>query len=166
MFLAGNGLCAATNTGQPRAQVQVPPSKQAGGDCPLVNKPNNPPLCSGLSSPMSVSSHPVGQSGAGCSNEELAVRPMSAVSGTPVSKFDSPKIVTSLGPVAATTMISSGMASLLIWLILEKVSEHGNHPQIWTQKIHGWTRFYKVVIGPSKKTCPVLWLFYVPLDLL
>ncbi|PSR84865.1 Protein TIFY 6B like isoform 2 [Actinidia chinensis var. chinensis] len=109
MFLAGNGLCAATNTGQPRAQVQVPPSKQAGGDCPLVNKPNNPPLCSGLSSPMSVSSHPVGQSGAGCSNEELAVRPMSGVSGTPVSKFDSPKIVTSLGPVAATTMISSAV---------------------------------------------------------
>ncbi|GFZ21283.1 jasmonate-zim-domain protein 3 [Actinidia rufa] len=109
MFLAGNGLGAASNTGQPRAQVQVPPSKQAGGDCLLVNKPNNPPLCSGLSSPMSVSSHPVGQSGAGCSNEELAVRPMSGVSGTPVSKFDSPKIVTSRGPVAATTMISSAV---------------------------------------------------------
>uniref|UniRef100_A0A5B7A904 Protein TIFY n=1 Tax=Davidia involucrata TaxID=16924 RepID=A0A5B7A904_DAVIN len=110
MFLAGNGSTAASNTAQPRAQVQTPTSKLAAGDGVFANQPMNTPPCSGLSSPMSVSSHPVGQSGSGSTNndEVMAVK-TTGVSTTPVSKVDPPKIVTSLGPVSATTMIPSAV---------------------------------------------------------
>nr|UNH55878.1 jasmonate ZIM-domain 1 variant 3 [Camellia sinensis var. sinensis] len=105
MFLAGNG---ASNKAQPRAQVQVPTSKQTGGDGVLGNQPTiNTPPNSGLSSPISVSSHPVGQSGNGltANGEMMAAKP-NGVSTTPLSKIDPPKI----GPLAANTMIPSGMA--------------------------------------------------------
>ncbi|GMP59309.1 hypothetical protein CsSME_00022636 [Camellia sinensis var. sinensis] len=104
MFLAGNG---ASNKAQPRAQVQVPTSKQTGGDGVLGNQPtNNTPPNSGLSSPISVSSHPVGQSGNGltANGEMMAAKP-NGVSTTPLSKIDPPKI----GPLAANTMIPSAI---------------------------------------------------------
>ncbi|KAL7260274.1 hypothetical protein ACSBR1_006028 [Camellia fascicularis] len=104
MFLAGNG---ASNKAQPRAQVQVPTSKQTGGDGVLGNQPtNNTPPNSGLSSPISVSSHPVGQSGNGltANGEMMAAKP-NGVSTTPLSKIDPPKI----GPLAANTMVPSAI---------------------------------------------------------
>uniref|UniRef100_A0A5B7A7C8 Protein TIFY n=1 Tax=Davidia involucrata TaxID=16924 RepID=A0A5B7A7C8_DAVIN len=110
MLLAGNGSSAASNMAQPTTQVQTPPSKLAAGDGGLVNQAMNTPPCSGLSSPMSVSSHPVGQSGGGStdSDEVMAVK-TTEVSTTPASKADSPKIVTPLGTVGATTMIPSAV---------------------------------------------------------
>ncbi|XP_057482405.1 protein TIFY 6B-like isoform X2 [Actinidia eriantha] len=109
MFLAGNGSTTASNMAQPRTQVQVPASKQAGGDGFLVNHPSNAPPGSGFSSPMSVSSHPVGLSGNGCptNDEVMAVKPI-GVPSTPLSQADT-KAVTSLGPLAATTMIPSAV---------------------------------------------------------
>ncbi|KAL7181251.1 hypothetical protein ACSBR1_040178 [Camellia fascicularis] len=107
MFLAGNGSTTASNMAQPGAQVQVPASKQAGGDGVLVNQPTNTPLSSALSSPISVSSHPVGHSGSGptTNDEVMAVKPTGGLS-IPINKADPPKIVTSL---AATTMIPSAV---------------------------------------------------------
>ncbi|KAA8529020.1 hypothetical protein F0562_033492 [Nyssa sinensis] len=110
MFLAGNGSSAASNTTQPRAQVQTLNSKLAAVDGVFVNQPMNTPPCSALSSPMSVSSHPVGQSGSGSiSNDEVMAAKTTGVSTAPVSKVDPPKIVTSLGPVSATNMIPSAV---------------------------------------------------------
>ncbi|KAA8529021.1 hypothetical protein F0562_033491 [Nyssa sinensis] len=110
MFLAGNGSLAASNTTQPRAQVQTPNSKLAAGDGVFANQPMNTPPCSGLSSPMYVSSHPVGHSGSGSiSNDEVIAAKTTGVLTAPVSKVDPPKIVTSLGPVSATNMISSAI---------------------------------------------------------
>ncbi|PSR91049.1 Protein TIFY 6B like [Actinidia chinensis var. chinensis] len=109
MFLAGNGATTASNMAQPRPQVQVPASKQAGGDGVLVNYTSNTPPGSGFSSPMYVSSHPVGLSGNGCptNDEVMAVKPIGVLS-TPLSQADT-KAVTSLGPLAATTMIPSAV---------------------------------------------------------
>ncbi|CAL5354794.1 unnamed protein product [Camellia sinensis] len=107
MFLAGNGSTTASNMAQPGAQVQVPASKQAGGDGVLVNQPTNTTLSSALSSPISVSSHPIGHSGSGptTNDEVMAVKPTGGLS-IPINKADPPKIVTSL---AATTMIPSAV---------------------------------------------------------
>lgn len=109
MFLAGNGSTPASKMAQPRAQAQVPVSIQAGGggDAVLINQRTNTPTGSGLSSAMSVSSHPVGQCGNGTTtNHELVgVKPTGASNSNPQN------VVTSLGP-AATIMTPSGMSSL------------------------------------------------------
>ncbi|XP_059649487.1 protein TIFY 6B-like isoform X4 [Cornus florida] len=109
MFLAGNGSSTASNMMQPRTQVHTPTPKLAAGDDACVNPINTPPY-SGFSSPMSVTSHPIGQSGSGSTNndESMAVK-TTGVLTTPVSKVDPPKIVTSLGPVSATTMMPSAV---------------------------------------------------------
>nr|AEP60134.1 JAZ3 [Vitis rupestris] len=106
MFLAGNGASMASRMGQPRAQVQTPASKLAAGDGVLANQPMNISPCSGLSSPISVSSHPVAQSGSGStSTEEVLAAKTTGVSATPVTKLDSPKILS----VAATPMMPSAV---------------------------------------------------------
>ncbi|XAR63666.1 hypothetical protein NMG60_11023690 [Bertholletia excelsa] len=107
MLLAGNGSSTTSNMAQPRAQIQVPAPKHAAGDGILVNQPANTPPNSGLSSPISVSSHPVGHSGGGSTNndEVMAVKPPGVLS-TPVSKLDPPKTVTS---IATTAMIPSAV---------------------------------------------------------
>ncbi|XP_052205330.1 protein TIFY 6B-like isoform X3 [Diospyros lotus] len=104
MFLAGNGIASASSTTQPKVHVQV--SKQAGGDGVIVNQPNNAPPSSGLSSPMSVSSHPVGQPGntSVINDEVMDVKPTGLL-GIPVNKVDLPKTFNSLGPLTATTMV-------------------------------------------------------------
>lgn len=94
MFLAGNGASMASRMGQPRAQVQTPASKLAAGDGVLANQPMNISPCSGLSSPISVSSHPVAQSGSGStSTEEVLAAKTTGISATPVTKLDSPKML-------------------------------------------------------------------------
>ncbi|XP_010653106.2 protein TIFY 6B isoform X2 [Vitis vinifera] len=106
MFLAGNGASMASRMGQPRAQVQTPASKLAAGDGVLANQPMNISPCSGLSSPISVSSHPVAQSGSGStSTEEVLAAKTTGVSATPVTKLDSPKMLS----VAATPMMPSAV---------------------------------------------------------
>jgi len=110
MFLAGNGASIASNVAQSRAQVQPPISKLAAADAFLRNHPVNAPPGSGLSSPMSVSSHPVGQSCSGStSNNEVMTAKVTGVTTTPENKVEPPKIVTSGGPVAATTMLPSAV---------------------------------------------------------
>ncbi|KAL6969988.1 hypothetical protein U1Q18_029698 [Sarracenia purpurea var. burkii] len=108
MLLAVYGSSIASDMAQPRAQVQVPSAKQPGGDGGVINQLAITPPSSVLSSPMSVSSHPVSQSGGGSpTNYEAKAFVPTVVSSTPVSKVDAPKIVTSLGPLAATTMVPS-----------------------------------------------------------
>ncbi|XP_058184306.1 protein TIFY 6B-like isoform X2 [Rhododendron vialii] len=105
MFLAGNGSTPASKMAQPRAQAQVPVSIQAGGgDGVLINQRTNTPTGSGLSSAMSVSSHPVGQCGNGTTtnHELMGVKPTGASNSNPQN------VVTSLGP-AATIMTPSAI---------------------------------------------------------
>lgn len=105
MFLAGNGTPMASSMGQQRAQVPVAASKLAAGDGILANQPMNTSPCSGLSSPMSVSSHPVAQSGSrSTSADEVLAAKTTGVTSAPVSKVDSPKIHS----VASTPMMPSG----------------------------------------------------------
>lgn len=111
MFLAGNGSTIASKMAQPRAQAQVPISIQAGGgDGVLVNQRTNTPTGSGLSSAVSVSSHPVGQCGNGTTNnhELMGVKPNGA-SNSQIIKANPQKVVTSLGPLAPTTMAPSAI---------------------------------------------------------
>ncbi|KAK9275996.1 hypothetical protein L1049_005527 [Liquidambar formosana] len=110
MFLAGNGSLMASKAAHPRAQVQAPISKLATTDGGVVNQPMNTPPCSGLSSPISVSSHTGAQSGSGStSTDELMTSKTTGAQVTPVSKPDPPKTVSSLGSVGATTMIPSAV---------------------------------------------------------
>lgn len=111
MFLAGNGSTTASKMAQPRAQAQVPISIQAGGgDGVLVNQRTNTPTGSGLSSAVSVSSHPVGQCGNGTTNnhELMGVKPTGA-SNSQIIKASPQKVVASLGPLAPTTMAPSAI---------------------------------------------------------
>lgn len=111
MFLAGNGSTTASKMAQPRAQAQVPISIQAGGgDGVLVNQRTNTPTGSGLSSAVSVSSHPVGQCGNGTTNnhELMGVKPTGA-SNSQIIKASPQKVVASLGPLVPTTMAPSAI---------------------------------------------------------
>ncbi|KAI4357582.1 hypothetical protein L6164_001521 [Bauhinia variegata] len=102
MFLAGNGVSAVSNTAQPK--VQVPCPKLGSGDGVPVNQPINTPPCSGLASPLSVSSHTGAQSGSGStSTEEFLAAKTTGVPSTLVSKSDPPKVVN------ASTMLPSAV---------------------------------------------------------
>ena len=110
MLLAGN----ACNMAQTRLPVQPPASKFASGDAAFVNQTIHPQSSSALSSPISVSSHPVGQSGVGSSNnDELKVSKTAGMSTNLVNKVEPLNMVASLGPVTSTTMIPSGICHLL-----------------------------------------------------
>lgn len=110
MFLAGNGSAITSNTAHPKAQVQAPSSKLAAGDGVPVNQPINTQPCSGLSSPLSVSSHTGAQSGSGStSNDELmAAKTSGGVPSTPVSKVEPQKIANVVGSVAVNSIFPSG----------------------------------------------------------
>nr|XP_027097043.1 protein TIFY 6B-like isoform X3 [Coffea arabica] len=106
MLLAGN----ACNMAQTRLPVQPPASKFASGDAAFVNQTIHPQSSSALSSPISVSSHPVGQSGVGSSNnDELKVSKTAGMSTNLVNKVEPLNMVASLGPVTSTTMIPSAV---------------------------------------------------------
>ncbi|XP_042985154.1 protein TIFY 6B-like isoform X2 [Carya illinoinensis] len=109
MFLAGNGSSITFNTAHPKAQVQAPSSKLAVGDGVPLNQPINAQPCSGLSSPLSVSSHTGAQSLSGStSNDELMTAKTTGVSTTPVSKAE-PQKANVVGSVTATPMFPSAV---------------------------------------------------------
>ncbi|XP_062171387.1 protein TIFY 6B-like isoform X2 [Alnus glutinosa] len=110
MFLAGNGSAITSNTAHPKAQVQAPNSKLATGDGVPVNQPINTQPCSGLSSPLSVSSHTGAQSGSGStSNDELMAAKTSGVPSTPVSKVEPQKIANVVGSVPVNPIFPSAV---------------------------------------------------------
>ncbi|NP_001234373.1 jasmonate ZIM-domain protein 3 [Solanum lycopersicum] len=109
MFLAGHG-CAPPNVVQPRFQLQASASKPAAADGVCVNQTPNMLPASGLSSPMSVSSHPIGQSdGSSGNKDDMKMSKTANISVTPHVKLDTSKIVTSLGPVGATTIMTAAV---------------------------------------------------------
>ncbi|KAF5442773.1 hypothetical protein F2P56_035395 [Juglans regia] len=109
MFLAGNGSSITFNTAHPKAQVQAPSSKLAVGDGVPLNQPKNTQPCSGLSSPLSVSSHTGAQSLSGStSNDELMEAKTAGVSITPVSKVE-PRKANVVGSVTVTSMFPSAV---------------------------------------------------------
>lgn len=106
MLLAGSGLSAASNMAQP--EVQAHSSKFAAGDGVPVSQPINIPPGSGLSSPLSVSSHTGARSASGSSsNDEFqAAKTSRGATTTSVSKVETPKVVN------ATAMFPSGMVAI------------------------------------------------------
>lgn len=109
MLLAGNACVA--NMAQSKLHVQDPNSKLPAEDGALVNQSMNMPPCSGLPSPMSVSSHPIDQSGVAAANDdEIKVSKSIGMSTTIVNIVEPQRMASSLGSVVATAMISSGNA--------------------------------------------------------
>ncbi|XP_009788425.1 protein TIFY 6B-like isoform X3 [Nicotiana sylvestris] len=103
MFLAGNG-CVPPNVGQPRFQVQASTPKLAAVDGTCVNQIPNMLPASGHSSPMSVSSHPIGQSAGNSGNKDDT-----KIFKTANISVETPKVMTSLGPVGATTIMPAAV---------------------------------------------------------
>ncbi|KHN21579.1 Protein TIFY 6B [Glycine soja] len=102
MLLAGNSLSAASNMAQPN--VQVPISKLGAGAGVPVSQPANTSPGSGLSSPLSVSSHTGVQSGSGLtSTDEFLAAKTTGVPNTPICNVEPPKVV------SATTMLTSAV---------------------------------------------------------
>ncbi|KAF6150864.1 hypothetical protein GIB67_020947 [Kingdonia uniflora] len=108
MFLAGNGASTSqTMTTTPRAQVQGPtPKPVVGADGAQGNQSTSP--CSGISSPMSVTSHVSAQSGSGngCNgtDELMAVKPIRAFAA-PICQLEPSKAgPSSRGSVASPLM--------------------------------------------------------------
>ena len=109
MLLAGNGTSVAPTVAQPKVQAQAPTSKAAAVDAVIVNQTINTPSGSGLSSPLSVSSHTGAQSGSGSSNtEEPMATKTTGVATTPICKLELPNVVNAMGSVASTSVIPSG----------------------------------------------------------
>ncbi|KAK0573058.1 hypothetical protein LWI29_002404 [Acer saccharum] len=105
MLLAGNGSSIALNAAQPKVQVQAPSSKPAAVNGVTVNQPVNAPPCTGLPSPMSISSHTGTHSGSGStSTEEMMVVKTTG----PVCKLEPSKTVNAVGSVAATSTMPAG----------------------------------------------------------
>lgn len=103
MLLAGNGPSASYHNAQPRHQLLAASSKHAAQEVFQSQTLITPP-CSGLSSPMTVSSHPMRQScGGSTKNDGLAK--INRGSTTPVDQ--APKVATPV-QVAGTTMTQSG----------------------------------------------------------
>lgn len=106
MFLAGNAPSAAYNVAQPRHHLVAPSPKPVAEDIGFRGQLVNTPPCSALSSPISVSSHPTRQSVGGSTNNDGPTK-VDGGSSTPVN--GTPKVVTSAGHVAATTMMQSAV---------------------------------------------------------
>ncbi|XP_047158054.1 protein TIFY 6B-like isoform X4 [Vigna umbellata] len=102
MLLAGSSVSVAHSMVQPK--VHVPVSKMAAGDSVPATQPANTPPGSGLSSPISVSSHTGTQSGSGStSTDEFLAAKTTGVPTTLVSNVDPPKVV------SAATMLTSAV---------------------------------------------------------
>lgn len=110
MLLAGNGSPVTANAVTPRVPVPSSVTKYVVADGIHGNQSQAMPLCSGLPSPMSVTSHSGGQSGgASCNTDDLiSIKTIGVVA--PRSQPEPPKTVTSIGSTAATLM-PSGIAS-------------------------------------------------------
>ncbi|XP_022856312.1 protein TIFY 7-like [Olea europaea var. sylvestris] len=110
LLLAGNG-CVSSNMAQTRLCIDTPTSKLAAADEALVNQNMNAPPGSALSSPISVSSHPINQSGSTppANKEDVKVSNSLGFSANLVSKLEPPRMLTSLESIAATAIISSAV---------------------------------------------------------
>lgn len=105
MLLAGNGELA-----QPKLHVQAPNLQPATANGELINLTMSKPSCLGILSPMSVSSHPIDQSGGvSAYKNNVKVSNTVGISTTLDGKVDSPRMVPSLGSVSASAMISSAV---------------------------------------------------------
>ncbi|RZC58041.1 hypothetical protein C5167_005346 [Papaver somniferum] len=109
MFLAGNGDSTTPNVATPRAQSQPPTPKGADvfrgnhshstpADVFRGNHSHSTPPCSGLSSPLSVTSQPGSQSVSGCSGADELMAAKSVVTmATPISQAEPSKASSSDG---------------------------------------------------------------------
>lgn len=110
MLLAGNVYVQSKMT-QSKLHMQAPASKLPATDQPLVNQFMNTPPSSGLPSPMSVSSHPIDQSGVpGANNDDVKASRTTGMSTASVSNTESPRVMSSIGSVAASAIMSSGIS--------------------------------------------------------
>ncbi|XVE74661.1 hypothetical protein DITRI_Ditri12bG0035000 [Diplodiscus trichospermus] len=108
MFMAGNGSSMASNVVHPKVQVQTPTSKPFQVDSVPANHLTNKQLNSGISSPLSVSSHNGALSRSGStSTNELMVCKTTGAPTTPISKVEPPKLVNTIGSVSAAGMMPS-----------------------------------------------------------
>ncbi|RWR79589.1 protein TIFY 6B-like protein [Cinnamomum micranthum f. kanehirae] len=102
MQLAGNGSSVTANAAIPRAQVPASVPKHAVQDGTNGNQSQASSPCSGLSSPISVTSHAGAHSGGTSSNTDDLMA-MKAVL-PPRSQADPPQAITSIGAAAGTLM--------------------------------------------------------------
>ncbi|XP_007045244.2 PREDICTED: protein TIFY 6B [Theobroma cacao] len=108
MYLAQNGSSVASSVAHPKVQVQTPISKPVQVDSVPANQLINTQLSSGLSSPLSVSSHNGAQSRSGSTTtDEVMACKSTGTPTTPISKMEPPKMVNTMGSVAATSMMPS-----------------------------------------------------------
>ncbi|KAI3946467.1 hypothetical protein MKX01_017683 [Papaver californicum] len=99
MFLAGNGTSTTPTVATPRAQAQPPTPK--GADVFRGNHSHSASPCSGLSSPMSVTSQPGSQSVSGCSSADELMAAKSVVTmATPISQAEPSKATSPDGSAA------------------------------------------------------------------
>lgn len=117
MLLAGNGSSATQNkplptalpTSIPTAQVPTSIHRPSIGDGYVRNNSHTTSPCSGLSSPISVTSHVVSQSAVGpsCSNDLAKVKPAGALASSNTQKEPS-KAIGSVG-APAPSLIPAGI---------------------------------------------------------
>ncbi|KAH6773902.1 hypothetical protein C2S52_003176 [Perilla frutescens var. hirtella] len=109
MLLAGNVYVQSKMT-QSKLHMQAPASKHPAADQPLVNQSMNTPPGSGLPSPMSVSSHPIDQSGVpGANNDDIKASKTTGMSNALVNNTEPPRGMSSIGCVAASAIMSSAV---------------------------------------------------------
>ncbi|CAI9096738.1 OLC1v1032950C2 [Oldenlandia corymbosa var. corymbosa] len=136
MFLAGG--CVPANMVQTRPLIQSPASKFAAGDAGFMNQNMNAQPSSALSSPISVSSHPVNHSGAVSPNSDEAKAPKTSGMLTNIPTKVEVRMA-SLGPGAAATIIPSAIpqarkASLARFLEKRKERAMNSSPYNVTKK--------------------------------
>ncbi|XP_012440543.1 protein TIFY 6B isoform X1 [Gossypium raimondii] len=126
MLLAGNGSSLTSNVAHPNVQVQAPISKPLQFETLPTNHFTNAQLCSGIPSPLSVSSHTGVQSRSGStSTDEKTVCKTTGSLTTPISLVEAPKLANTMGPVTPTSMMPSvpqARKASLAWF-LEKRKE-------------------------------------------
>ncbi|KVH96214.1 CO/COL/TOC1, conserved site-containing protein [Cynara cardunculus var. scolymus] len=106
---AGKGaFVAAANGPQPRGQAPTNPA----GDAVYMSQPISTQPCSAVSSPMSVSSHPVPQSTA---NKSEAAKRIGG-STTPVTQMDTPRVMSSFRQARQSAVPQARKASLARFL--------------------------------------------------
>ncbi|WOG89028.1 hypothetical protein DCAR_0208264 [Daucus carota subsp. sativus] len=106
MLLAGNAPSAAYNVAQRRHHLLAPSAIPVAEDVSFGGQLMNMPPGSGLSSPISVSSHPTRKSVGGSTNIDGPTK-VNGSSSIPFNK--APNTGTSVGHVAATTMMQSAV---------------------------------------------------------
>lgn len=110
MLLAGNGHgpSVAPITTLPLAQVQAPNPRPSTADVFIGNQPHTSSPCSGLPSPISVTSHAGPQSGgvSAVTNEIEALK-LKGTLASPINQPEPPAVVNALGSAAATMIPSA-----------------------------------------------------------